>query len=62
MAVCKINVDSDLRLAMTGSIREFLHKNPEKFDPRGYLSAARDAIENVVEYKIKHVFGSAFKV
>lgn len=61
MAVCKINVDSDLRLAMTSSIRKFLALNPEKFDPRGYLAEARSAINEVVKHKIKNVMGSAFK-
>ncbi len=61
MAVCKINVDSDLRLAMTAAIRKYLNLNPEKFDPRGYLSEARDAITEVVKHKIQNVMGSAFK-
>lgn len=61
MSVCKINVDSDLRLAMTASIRKYLNLNPEKFDPRGYLSSARDSIKQIVKHKIEHVMGSAFK-
>ncbi len=61
MSVCKINVDSDLRLAMTASIRKYLSLNPEKFDPRGYLSCARDNIKQVVKHKIQHVMGCAFK-
>lgn len=61
MAVCKINVDSDLRLAMTGAIRKYLTTNPEKFDPRGYLSCGREAIKNIVKHKIEHVMGSAYK-
>ena len=62
MAVCKINVDSDLRLAMTGAIRKYLALNPEKFDPRGYLSEGRNAIKNIVKYKIESVMGSAYKI
>lgn len=62
MAVCKINVDSDLRLAMTGAIRKYLTLNPEKFDPRGYLSEGRNAIKNIVKHKIENVMGSAYKV
>ncbi len=57
MAVCKINVDSDLRLAMTGSIRKHLFENPSHFDPRQYLSPARAAIKQLVEHKIKNVLG-----
>ncbi len=60
-AVCKINVDSDLRLAMTGAVRKFFVENPDKFDPRGYLSEARVAIKNLVKHKIKDVMGCAFK-
>lgn len=61
MAVCKINVDSDLRLAMTGSIRKFLYENKDKFDPRGYLSCARTSINELVKHKIKNVMGCAYK-
>ncbi len=61
MAVCKINVDSDLRLAATASIRKFLFENPEKFDPRGYLGEARNSVKEIVKYKIKNVMGSSFK-
>ncbi len=56
-AVCKINIDSDLRLAMTASIREELHNHPEVFDPRGYLKPARQAIKEMVAHKIKNVLG-----
>ena len=59
MAVCKINVDSDLRLAMTAKIRKNLFESPENFDPRKYLSSARGAIYEVVKHKIKNVMGSA---
>lgn len=61
MAVCKINVDSDLRLAMTAQIRKSLAENPENFDPRKYLSPARDAITEIVKHKIKNVMGCAGK-
>ncbi len=59
MAVCKINVDSDLRLAMTAGIRECLAENPGVFDPRKYLGAGRDNITKVVKHKIEDVLGSA---
>lgn len=58
MAVCKINVDSDLRLAMTATLRKHLYENPSHFDPRQYLAPARDAIKNMVAHKIKNVLGS----
>ncbi|MFR1178459.1 MAG: class II fructose-1,6-bisphosphate aldolase [Bacilli bacterium] len=61
MAVCKINIDSDLRLAMTGTIRKYLNENPSHFDPRQYLKPAREAIYNMVSHKIKDVLGSANK-
>ncbi len=61
MAVCKINVDSDLRLAMTAAIREHLVENPSHFDPRQYLTPARNAIEEVVSHKIEKVLGCAGK-
>lgn len=61
MAVCKINVDSDLRLAMTAAIREHLAENPSHFDPRQYLKPAREAIEEVVAHKIENVLGCAGK-
>ncbi len=58
MAVCKINIDSDLRLAMTGSIRKYFTENPSHFDPRQYLSPARAAIKELVKNKIVNVLGS----
>lgn len=61
MAVCKINIDSDLRLAMTGTIRKHFNENPSHFDPRQYLKPAREAIYNMVSHKIKDVLGSANK-
>ncbi|MDF2523640.1 MAG: fba [Clostridiales bacterium] len=57
MAVCKINIDSDLRLAMTGSIRKYMAENPSHFDPRQYLSPARTAIKDMVKHKINNVLG-----
>ena len=57
MAVCKINVDSDLRLALTAGIRQHLTQHPEHFDPRQYLAPARDNIKALVEHKIKNVLG-----
>ncbi len=57
MAVCKINIDSDLRLAMTGTVRKYLAENPSHFDPRQYLGPARNAIKGMVAHKIKNVLG-----
>lgn len=57
-AVCKINIDSDLRLAMTAGIRETMAKEPEAFDPRKYLAPARDNIRELVKNKIVNVLGS----
>lgn len=62
MAVCKINVDSDLRLSMTAAIRKYLNNNPQEFDPREYLSTARESIKILVKHKIEFVFGSKNKV
>lgn len=59
MAVCKINIDTDIRLAMTSAIRESLFKDPSNFDPRGYLKPAREAVKNMVMHKIEAVVGSA---
>lgn len=58
MAVCKINMDTDIRLAMTAGIRKSFVEKPEAFDPRGYLGVARDMIQELVESKIKNVLGS----
>lgn len=58
MAVCKINMDTDLRLAMTATMRKFLAENPKEFDPRKYMGAARAALQELVERKIKEVLGS----
>ena len=56
-AVCKINIDSDLRLAMTGTIRQFFAEHPEKFDPREYLKPARANIKELVKHKLINVLG-----
>ena len=56
-AVCKINIDSDLRLAMTAAIRQYMAENPSHFDPRQYLKPAREAIQKMVEHKIVDVLG-----
>jgi len=61
LGVSKIKVDTDLRLAMTASIRKVFAENPEAFDPRKYLLPAREKIQEVVEFKMKNVFGSANK-
>ncbi|EPY2274250.1 class II fructose-1,6-bisphosphate aldolase [Clostridium sporogenes] len=58
MAVCKINMDTDLRLAMTAGIRKVLSEDPKQFDPRKYLGEGRSRIEKIVENKIKDVLGS----
>ena len=60
-AVCKINIDSDLRLAMTGTIRKFFNEHPDKFDPREYLKPARAAIKELVKHKLVYVLGCAGK-
>ena len=57
MSVCKINIDSDLRLAMTGTIRQYFNDHPEHFDPRQYLKPARSAIKELVKHKLIHVLG-----
>ena len=57
LAVCKINIDSDLRLAMTGTVRKFLAEHPGEFDPRKYLGPARENIKQLVKHKIINVLG-----
>ena len=61
MAVCKINIDSDLRLAMTAAIRKHFAEHPDHFDPLQYLKPAREAIQGMVEHKINDVLGCAGK-
>jgi fructose-1,6-bisphosphate aldolase, class II, various bacterial and amitochondriate protist len=58
MAVCKINIDSDIRLAMTAGIRRVMTNSPQLFDPRDYLSVARAEVKKMVAHKIKNVLGS----
>jgi len=60
-AVCKINIDSDGRIAMTAAIREFFAKEPSKFDPRQYLGPARESLKKLYVHKIVNVLGSANK-
>ena len=59
MSVCKINIDSDLRLAMTAGVRRHLAENPSHFDPRQYLGEAKEEIRKVVAHKLTNVLGSA---
>ena len=58
MTVCKINIDSDIRLAMTAGIRRVLSEQPQVFDPRTYLSVGRDEVKKMVKHKIIDVLGS----
>ena len=62
MAVCKINIDTDVRLAMTAAVRESLVKHPENFDPRSYLKAGRQAVKDMVSHKIQAVVGSSHSI
>ena len=57
MAVCKINIDSDLRLALTGTVRQYFAEHPDHFDPRQYLKPARSAIKEMVKHKLINVLG-----
>ena len=57
LAVCKINIDSDIRLAMTASIRKHMAEHPDHFDPRQYLKPARQAVKDMVAHKIVNVLG-----
>ena len=61
LSVCNINIDSDLRLAMTGTIRQYFDENPSHFDPRQYLKPARANIKEVVRHKLINVLGCAGK-
>ncbi|WP_308621575.1 class II fructose-1,6-bisphosphate aldolase [uncultured Desulfovibrio sp.] len=61
MGVCKINVDTDIRLALTATIRQFFVEHPEQFDPRSYLAPAREAVKAMVAHKIRNVMGSSGK-
>ena len=61
LAVCKINIDSDLRLCMTAAVRKHLSEHPDHFDPRQYLADGRQAIQDMVRHKIRDVLGSSGK-
>ena len=61
LSVCKINIDSDLRLAMTGTIRKYFAETPSHFDPRQYLKPARANIKEIVRHKLVNVLGCAGK-
>ena len=61
LGVCKINIDTDLRLALTACIRKVFTESPAEFDPRKYLGPGRDAIKEMVRHKIIHVLGSQNK-
>ena len=60
--ICKVNIDTDLRLAMTAEIRKYLAENPKEFDPRKYLGPARDAISSMVPHKIRNVLKSSNRI
>lgn len=60
--VCKINIDTDIRLAMTATMCKFFAEKPAEFDPRGYLGAARTAVKEMVQHKIKNVLGCSNKI
>lgn len=62
LGVCKINIDTDLRLAMTASVRKHLYEHPEDFDPRKFLTPAREAIKGMVKHKIKNVLNCSGKL
>ena len=62
MAVCKINIDSDIRLAITATIRQYMAEHPDHFDPRQYLKPARQAVKDMVAHKLVHVLGSNNKI
>lgn len=57
LAVCKINIDSDIRLAMTATIRKYFAEHPDHFDPRQYLKPARQAVKDMVTHKLINVLG-----
>ena len=57
MSVCKINIDSDIRLAITATIREYFDEHPDHFDPRQYLKPARQAVKDMVAHKLVNVLG-----
>lgn len=62
MGICKINIDTDIRLAMTANIRKVFVEQPDLFDPRGYLTPARQAVKDMVQHKIRNVLGCSNKI
>ena len=60
--ICKINIDTDIRLAMTATIREVFVEKPADFDPRTYLAPARQAVKDMVQHKIRNVLGCSNKI
>ena len=62
LGICKVNIDTDLRLAMTAAIRKHMVENPGNFDPRKYLGAGRTAIKEMVQHKIRNVLGCSNKL
>ena len=60
--ICKVNIDTDIRLTITASIRKYLSEYPEDFDPRGYLKVARQAVAQMVAHKISRVLGSSHRI
>ncbi|HIU25763.1 MAG TPA: class II fructose-1,6-bisphosphate aldolase [Candidatus Copromorpha excrementigallinarum] len=59
--ICKINIDTDIRMAVTAEVRKFLVENPEEFDPRQYLKRGRQAVQKIVQHKMKDVLGCSGK-
>ena len=57
--ICKVNIDTDIRLAMTAQVRKYLVENPAEFDPRKYLGVARDAVRDMVQHKIRDVLNAS---
>jgi fructose-bisphosphate aldolase class II len=62
MAVCKINIDSDIRMAVTATVRKYFAENPGHFDPRQYLGPARQAVKEIVRHKLVNVLGCNNKI
>lgn len=62
LGICKINIDTDIRLAITATIRKYFAENPKEFDPRSYLKPAREAVAKMVSHKIVHVLGSSHTI
>lgn len=60
--ICKVNIDTDIRLAITASIRKYFVEHPQEFDPRTYLKVAREAVMHMVAHKMRNVLGSSYKI